>query len=362
MTLKRLGPATAAAVFLALAVPAGAQAQAPANDNYLQSIPLNRPGDALLPDPLRDTPDTTNATEQPDIFSPAADGTPGGGGPPEILDCPLANGVSTYVKTVWYDVYPPVPGVLHVAAVGAFDPVVSAIPFNIQNAVPNYAARQCADRDSGPTEELFANLRANQPYTVQVGGYNQPPATSFGGASQITFEFFPDRDGDGVLDASDRCPTRPGDVNGCPRRLDRTVRAPFRWNARPGGVLLRFLKLDAPRGARISVSCTRGACRRFSRRATTITRAIGPVGFATPVRAKGAGRSAGRSAAPRAYAARTVRLFTNKRLRAGQRIDVRVTMPTAVGALIRHTVGNGTFKQTRFCMNPGSTRPRTRCR
>jgi hypothetical protein len=357
MRLKGL----ALAALLLAAAPAVAQAQAPPpppNDNYLESLRLNDPGTRVDRQGLRDQQDTTSATEQGDLFNPGP-----GGGPPETLTCRARSGfVSSFGKTIWYDVYPDVPGLLHVSTVGTFDSVISIVPFG-RDAIPDYSLQQCNDSDSGPTEELFATIGPiSGGWTMQIGGYNAGGGAA-GGPVQTTFEFFPDTDGDGTLDGTDKCPTRPGDVNGCPRRLDRTVRVPYRWNVAPGGILLRSMKVDAPRGARIAVTCSRRACRRISRRATVMEKPVGPVGLAAAKRKSSGGPLARTAKAdPQAYVARTIRLITNKRFRAGTRIDVKVTMPTAIGALIRHTVGNGTFKQTRYCLEPGSSRPRKRCR
>lgn len=323
-TLIAVGAALAA---LPAAATASHVAGAPANDDYLQSTPFNNPGERLPRDStLSHTGDTTAATVQPDLFNPQADMSPGSGGGAELTSC---GGVS-YGKTVWYDFYPHVAGVarIRVNATGAgLDPHLAAIPFDRKTARPAFGRAQCANVP-GPSEELFASVGRGGSYTIQLGG-----AGDTGGAYQILFDFLPDTDGDGRLDEIDRCPTRPGVVNGCPRRLDRQVRTPFAFASTADGVRLRFLKVDAPRKTRVDVRCTHGAC--SHRALETVARA-----------------------------ARTLRLrfLTGRRLRAGTKIEIRVTQRNAVGAYVRFLAGRGTLKKTTRCMNPGSRIPRKRCR
>ena len=108
-----MGSRTAGWVIAAalLALPATSYAQAaPVNDNYLDSLRLNDPGTRLeRRDTLRDTQNTTNATVQSDVFSP-----PQSGGPPKLTTCEGAS----IGKTVWYDFYPDVSGLVRLRASG----------------------------------------------------------------------------------------------------------------------------------------------------------------------------------------------------------------------------------------------------
>ena len=126
-------------------LPAAASAQAPVNDNYLDSLRLNEPGKRLeRKDTLRDMPDNTNATVQADVFSP-----PNTGGPAELTPC----GATNYGKTVWYDFYPDVNGLVRLRASG-FDSVLTVVPFNPKTAAPNFGSH-CANESASTTEEFL---------------------------------------------------------------------------------------------------------------------------------------------------------------------------------------------------------------
>lgn len=327
MTLKRLALATATCLVALPSAAAFAQ-NPPGNDHYLQSLAFNETGRVGDPPPLDtellDRPDTTAATEQTDLFAP-----PNSGGPPEILAC---DGVP-FGKTVWYDVYPDRNGNLRVLATGAYDPVVAVYRWNSTSDVtPNPLF--CGNANNGVTEELFASLERGSYYSVQVGGVN-----STGGASEIRFGFFP---------------TTVQRLTG-----DATLRA----TATPTGIRVAQLRVSAPRGARITVSCTRRGCRRqalTAQAAGTLGEPIGPVSPATSGARK---RSATAADSPRARSART-RSFSNvrgRRLNAGAAIEIRITRRGAIGRYIKYTIRRGNFSKITRCMNPGSTRPRRRC-
>lgn len=331
MTPKRLALATAA---LLAALPASAFAQAPGNDNYLQSVPFNQSGQAGQPPPnneeLEHSVDTTQATEQADLFNP-----PASGGPPETLAC---NGVP-FAKTVWYDVYPDRNGTLRVLSVGTnFDPVIAIYRFPTSGPpVPDLNEATCTNARVGPTEELLVNVVRGRAYTIQVGGVN-----GGGGPLQGTFGFFPTR------------ATR--------LRADTNLRA----RATPNGIQVTTMRVSAPRGARVSVRCTRRACRPQSIRASqggTLTDPIGPVSPASAGAARKGGSARASRSEPQAQAARTlsVRNLRNRRLKAGSAIEIRVTRQNAIGAYFKYTVRRGNFRKITRCMNPGSTRPRRRC-
>src|SRR4051794_24086143 len=90
----RIAPSLLAAL-AALSFPAAALAAAPANDNYLASLPIDQAE-------FKVTVDTTDATTQADTFNPNREGQPLNGGDPENLIC---KGVG-FGKTVWYDLAP----------------------------------------------------------------------------------------------------------------------------------------------------------------------------------------------------------------------------------------------------------------
>lgn len=240
----RLPLLTAAALLL---VPAVAAAAPPVNDNYLGSTEINAPGTALpLDSPF--TVDTTEATVQTDTFNPNKDGTPLGGGPPELTTC----GATSYGKTVWYDIHPNVDGGLLVQASSApgtpaFQPVLRLYEWNTSTSrITNTVA--CAT--PGP---LAPNVKKGHAYTLQVGGVG-----GAGGPLNIDVTFLPDSDGDGILDVGDQkdaCPTVPGIARdgGCPPTLN--VAPSVLFDRVGGGVRITNLVVaKVPKGAKVTAS------------------------------------------------------------------------------------------------------------
>ena len=313
---RRMGLREAVWVAAALlALPAGVSAQsppAPSNDNYLQSAALNAPGSRLeRRATLRANVDTTNATVQTDVFNP-----PQSGGPPEPTTCEGAG----YGKTVWYDFYPDVNGVVQLRASG-YDTVLTAVPFNRRTGNPNFAAAQCANVSSSTTEAFFVEVRGGDAYTVQIGGVG-----TGGGPLEFLFDFLADTDGDGVLDEVDRCDRLVGtrQSNGCPRsqRFNATLRA----RATSTGIEIDSLTVTTGRGSRVVVTCSSGCRRQVVKRAR---------------------RNTVRFPALRGVA-----------LRAGTRLDVRVTRKGFFGDVKRFTILPGNLRSIERCTNPGSKKLR----
>jgi hypothetical protein len=316
LTLAGLVVALAAASSTALAthVPG-----APANDDYLQSFQLNKPGTRLerratLRDPAPgQARSTANASIQQDIFSPNASGAPGGGGPAEVTTC----SGKTYGKTVWYDFYPDVQGTARIRANG-YDTAISVIPFNPRTGVPDFARRFCVNASSSTQEEALAEVAARRAYTVQIGGV--------GGASgnlEFLFDFLADTDRDRIFDDTDKCDLRAGRTKtGC-------VRIKPSLSARPtdDGIEIASLRVTAPRGFKVSVRC-RG-CPAQAKRAKA-------VGF---------------------------KRLRGRRLRAGTSLVIRATKRNNIGAYFRYRISRGNFSRPprERCLNPGSKKPRRRC-
>lgn len=333
MTFTRLG--LTAALVLAL-LPAGASAQEPPpNDHYLNSVRVNQPGTKLpVRTTLRATGDTTAATTQPDLFAP-----PQSGGPAEPTQCPQDNGqVSTYGNTVWYDFFPHANGVVRATVNGNFDPVIGILQFDPQSSRPIFPGT-CIDRLSFTNEVLEFAVRRGRSYTVQVGAFQggqSPP----GGAYEFLFDFIP--------------------VSPRPLSADTSLRA----RATPNGIRITGLSVEAPRGARVEVRCSRG-CRRQTKRASNPLAgysSLRPVGFSRGSAHSSAAKKAARPE-PVARSARTVsfRRLNGVAINAGQRIEIRITKPNTIGRYFKYAIGRGSFKKTRACLNPGSTRPRRRC-
>ena len=295
-----------------LALPASAYAQAPINDNYLDSLRLNDPGTRLeRRDTLRDTRDTTSATVQGDVFSP-----PQSGGPPERTTCDGAS----YGKTVWYDFYPDVNGAVRLRASG-FDNVLTVVPFDINTARPDFSKALCTNASSSTTEEFIVQVRGGRSYSVQIGGVN-----GAGGPLEFLFDFLADTDGDGVPDTVDRCDRLAGPLaNGCPRR--QRVSTTLRARPTASGIEIDGLSVTARRGSRVVVSCSRG-CRR------QVKRARSAVSFPA---------------------------LRGVDLGAGARLEIRVTRPGYFGEFVRYTITAGNFRKVERCMNPGSRELRRTC-
>jgi len=372
--------AMALMVVSALVAPATALGQAPPNDNYLSPVEINQFQTPLSSEQFRDFQDTTNATVQNDLFLPEG----AGGGGPEFTVC---GGSFVYGKTVWYDFFPHLNGQVRVLTTG-FDTVVGLVPYD-SNGRPIASEWTCAD-DPTPTtiEEVTFNVTAGRNYSLQIGGFAgflpADPASADSGSLELRFNYFPDRDGDGVFDSADACIDTPGTLsNGCrpppppppppdtdgdgvPDPLepagcvgDRAVLdsndngcsdldkfAP-RWNFDPGvwfvrrggrvvvlGVVVQHLRVgELPSRARVSVQCQpRRACKSKPRTASR----KGGVSFPA---------------------------LQGKRLRAGVKVIVRITKKGYVGRWRRYRIGKGKFlrpgsARDEGCLRPGSSRLR----
>ena len=307
---SRVRTSTRAIIALAmlLAVPAIAAAAPPVNDNYLDSLQLNAPGSKLeRTATLSDSRNTSEATVQTDVFSP-----PKSGGPAEATGC----GAVSLGKTVWYDFYPDVRGLVRLRANG-FNAGIGVVPFNPTSAAPDFARRQCFNATSGTSEEAFARVAKGEAYTVQVGGVG-----GVGGNLEFLFDFLADTDGDGVLDDADVCDLRAGKTKAGCVRADPTLRA----RPTPTGIQIVALRVKAPRGFKVSARC-RG-CPPVAKRARTVS----------------------------------LRRLRGRQLRAGTKLVIRVTKKNNIGAYFSYRILRGNFKsKVERCLKPGSRKPRRRC-
>jgi hypothetical protein len=256
--------------------------------------------------------DVTDATLQADLFAP-----PTAGGPPE----PSACRDTQLGHTVWYRFFPDVDGHIRIQSVG-FDTTIALVPFaSVQSPLPQ--GYNCANQRDDTIENLTARVDGGGAYAVQVGGTG-----SGAGSLQVNFTFVPDRDDDGFNDSVDRCPRRPGTVNGCPPRISATT--PYHYDDAPGGEKFTFLDVrGAPAGARVDVRCSRG-CPHVR---LTVKRRI------THIKA-----------------------FSGRVMPPGARIEVRVTKRGWVGTYIAFTVATGKVDSTTRCLPVGSSKPRKTCK
>ena len=212
--MRLLTAAVVSLSVLALA-PAAALAAPPPNDNYLASIPITPQAENIL------QADTTEAGTQTDLFNPSRDGQPLGGGDPETTTC---NGVS-FGKTIWYDFAPPVNYGVQLRATG-FATAVAVYEWNPTNSRITRLVG-CSSNAAG--DDLLLDLEGRKNYTIQVGG-----VAGAGGALTLRMDAFPDTDGDGQLDALDKCKDVPGidAAGGCPPSLRGRVSPSVSWAPR----------------------------------------------------------------------------------------------------------------------------------
>ena len=305
-----------------LALPATAAAAPPPNDNYLAST-------TIAAQEYTDSVDTTEATTQPDLFNPNRDGVPFAGGDPEPTSC---GGAGTYGKTAWWDFKPPSDGGVELKANGGFDVVVAVYTWSERTAKITRTVR-CQNDEAGSEDVLIERVRAGTNYTIQVGGANNA-----GGPVKLEFTYFPDTDGDGILDdAPDKCRKTPGipRFGGCPPELRSAPRVLY--DSVGSGLRISNLEIDdVPKGGRAEVRCGRTVTQRATRTGTL-----------------------------------KVTGCRGRMVSGGSSIQVRVTLgPTgkgqyrygAVGKYFRWPVQSGKLgKRQTSCLQPGSRKP-TKCR
>jgi hypothetical protein len=308
------------ASLVALAIPAGALAVAPVNDDYLKSWPINRPDTRVSREDFKASVDTTEATTQPDLFVPEA---PAGGGGPENTTCQG----HVFGKTIWYDLHPDVDGALEIQT-GGFNVAINVYEFDNRSA-KILRAVDCA-ADPG-TQDFIprARLKAKRHYTIQIGGIDDGAgAGPLGGVLGISFQFFADRDDDDVFDPLDSCPDQPGvrEAGGCPPELRSTPKLTAAPTAT--GIIVKKLSVSATKGAKVEVRCGRGCSGHQARTA-------GVVSFP---------------------------LLRGRALPAGARIEIFVTKAHAIGSYVRYDIVRGNFKRVDRCLRPGSHTPRKKCK
>lgn len=243
------GPAVSVAAAAATAPP-------PPNDNYLLStvIPQSETTGVKHTTYRNVIPDTSGATTQSQLFNPDQSGLPFGGGGPEPVTC---NG-TTYGETVWYDVRPRVPGGVEIQASG-YTTAIAFFQYNVNNSMLIRSSDLCQTSGSSTLNDFAVpeELQAHKRYTFQVGGLATGPGEFDSGRLSLQVTFFPDHDGDGVLDEQpDHCPFLPGVLRfgGCPPTINPIPRFDFI----PGstGTRLSFLRVDQiPGGSRVEARC-----------------------------------------------------------------------------------------------------------
>ena len=131
----------------------------------------------------------------------------------EQLDCDGA----PFDKTLWWTFTPPVNGLVDITAAG-IDSVMWVVPYDGDFLYYGDADAECKDSmGSGLSENVFEYVYRDVQYMIQIGGYGTGAGANEG-LIDLTVNFYPDTDEDGVLDGSDACPNQGGkeSLQGCP--------------------------------------------------------------------------------------------------------------------------------------------------
>jgi hypothetical protein len=308
--------ATMCAIVAMGLLPAAATAAPPSNDDFLSAVPINRGATQMPRERIDFTVDTAEATVQSELFHP-----PRAGGPPEPTACTSGGRTTSFGKTVWYTFTPDERGSVEFDAAG-FNTVLALIP--LQNSEPQ--GYTCVNDLDGPSETLRSRVQAHTAYALQVGGAVDQAGTPASGQLDLSVLFTPDRDGDGVPDNIDPCPSRPGPINGCPPQLHAGYTAA--WNRSSNGLLLTYFTVtNAPTGSLINIRCSPG-CGNYRRRAT-------------------GGRL-------------EIRQMRGTLVPRNAEIEIRVTKPGYFGSYLKLRATAG-LSESSACLLPGSDRPQKSC-
>jgi hypothetical protein len=262
---------------------------------------------------------------------------PANGGPPEPANCG-----TPYGNTVWSVFYSNRYGVMNVSTAGPFDSVIGIVPFTSpNNPTPNLQAGYCDDGLSGFQEDTSFFVSPRRWYAVQVGGTGTPQ----GGQVQVKFKLAP-----------------PPQVDG---------QAFLFWKTGPLRVTKLYAK-NVPRGEKLTLTCTKGACRKktvTAKKPSLLERPLGanpgeaPFGLRMKGAAGGPDRATEQVQRPLATAAaKRVNLLKNAKVKRGARLELRITAPGYIGKYFTWKAsGSSISSATVRCMNPGSTKPRKKC-
>jgi hypothetical protein len=325
------------------ALPAMAAGAPPGNDNFFQSFAINAPGTPL--------PATTTRTGT--IVEASVEGG-------EVIGCQRPGFPEVgFGDTVWWDFYPHRPGYVRVAGEASmFRTVVAVMPFNTATGTPDIGNYRCAVESLGTAVLDYEFLvQEGAAYKIQVGAVNDPMTTE--GPYTLSVYFNADTDRDGVLDSVDLCPSLGGgaalggcpDADGdrkvdpqdaCPRESARGKRdrndngCPDRELLKPEtkltagtyctgsichGIKVQKLVIsEIPRGTRVSVACTKHACKKASKRA---------------------GKS------------KRVRFFSGKNLKAGVGLSITLSRKGFVGRRVTYWIQPNDWKKTNTCLKSG---------
>ena len=249
-----------------------------------------------------------------------------------------------YGKTIWFRFNAPQSGTAVFTTGGGFDAVL---------AVYRGATHLGCNDDGVPgavgPSRLVLHVEPGE-YLIQVGGWGDEIRAAYGEFSvQVDFAADPppDRDGDGITDAADRCPdqssrARDADSDGC---LDPPPPPPLKslrstvsslWVPSRRATRVQVLAVNAlPKGATVKVTCSSKPRRRCPRSRTyRIRKATKKLNVRKP--------------------------FRRKRLPAGARVTIVITAPGYEGKVYVYRMRKKKRPSLRqLCLPPGTTRPGT---
>jgi hypothetical protein len=314
MTMKRLLTSAAVTLVAAVASPAAALAGAGPGDDIADAI---RPPGGVLP---------LSTVGDPHILGYEVD-TSAYTNQDEPLSCPVSR--TSYGKTVWGAFQASQYGRLDVTAAG-FDSVITIIDADASTIV------DCTDRLAGKIEafrrDALPTVKKGHTYGVQVGGAVQPDGSTPGGGLAVDLELI-----------------RPEVTTGD---------AVLTWLSRSGGVKIKSLKLNAPRGSIVTVGCLKKSCGKA--RSYGVTKPVFKQKIASVNLAK---RLGARSSAPELSFAKTTAHaaakpnLKGKRIRNGDTLIVAVQREDEIGVIYFWKVKrNGAGTKNVGCIEPNSTR------
>jgi hypothetical protein len=154
------------------------------------------------------------------------------GGGPEFNQC----GNSAYGKTVWSVFYSNRYGRIDITAAG-YDAVIGLASFKSPSeAAP--VGGPCTDRLSGKIESFardnLPTVKKGSWYAIQVGGFRGPDGNFAGGPLEVNVELLPP---DVVI----------GDAG-------------LSWVSTNGGIKVKSVRIDGPKGSVITVGCAKKKC------------------------------------------------------------------------------------------------------
>jgi hypothetical protein len=318
MTTKRLMTSAAIALVTAVAAPAAAQAGAGPGDDLAGAIAP--PGDVL---PL-------STAANPHILGYEVDTSAYTTEASEPNTCPQRGYTTTYGKTAW--------GAFRASQYGRLDATTAGFDsvIGLFDATAKGAGVACTDRLASKIEAFrrdeLPTVKKGHVYYVQVGGAQQPDGSFLGGPLTVDLELI-----------------RPEVTTGD---------AVLTWLSRGGGVKIKSLKLNAPRGAVVTVGCLKKSCgklRSYGVSKPVFSSKIAKVSLGKRV-VSGAPAGELSFAKTTAHAAAKPNL-KGKRIRNGDTLIVAVQREDEIGVIYFWNVKkNGAGTKNIGCIEPNSTK------